>query len=130
MTYALVLPHVLNMYFLRIVKQQLVLLKAAVESKLKGALSSSKSHSGSCDNFHAAFSYTLPATSHNSTIPESALWALSKTIREERNVDKGEIDEADDAREAVLIKTRPMTADEWREWASSASEKKEVYTAS
>ena len=99
-------------------KQRLEFLKA-LESKLKVALSSSKSHSGGCDNFHMAFSFTLPVTSHHSTLIESALWTLSKAIKEERKLDKGDIKEPDSAREAVLVKTRLMTPNARREWISS-----------
>ena len=112
--------------FLRIVKQQLAFLKA-VEGKLKGALSNSKSHSGSRENFDAAFSFTLPATSCDSNILESALWTFGKAITDDR---KGEVEDVDDARGAVLLKTRLMTPDVQREWASSVPEMKEVCTVS
>lgn len=109
--------------FLRAMKQHLAFLKA-VESKIKGAVSNSKNHSGSGENFDAAFSFTIPATSCDSNILESALW---KAITDDR---KGEFEEADDARGAVLLKTRLMTPDLQKEWASSAPGMKEVCTVS
>ena len=114
------------MYFLRVAKQQLAFLKA-IESKLKGAVSNSKSHDGSRDNFDAAFSFTLPATSCDSNMLESALWTFGKEITDER---KGEVEKAGDARGTVLLKTRLMTPDVQREWASSAPGMKEVCTVS
>ena len=125
------MPHALVCFSYRIVKQQLAFLKA-VESKLKGALSNSKSHGGSGEDHNIAFSFAVPAAGHTSNLTDSALWTLSEAIKEEGKLDEGEVEELDGVsrREIVLVKTRLMTPDVKREWASSAPQMKEVCTIS
>ena len=93
--------------FHRIVKQQLTFLKT-VENKL---FKNSKSYCGSGENFNIAVTFALPATMANSNLEDSALWALSEPYN---------------SRERELLKTRIMTPEAQREWASSAPETKEV----
>ena len=114
---------------LRIVKQQLAFLKT-VENKLKGALGNSKSYGGSSENFNAAVTFALPANGPNSRLADSALWTLGEPIRYVRpdgELDEEDFDEPYDSRETELLKTRIMTTDAQREWASSAPEMKEVH---
>ena len=115
--------------FLRIVKQQLAFLQT-VENKLKGALGNSKSFSGSGEKFNIAVTFALPATD-DSRLTDSALWALGEPLRYARpdgELDEEDFDELDDQRETELLKTRIMTPEAQREWASSAPEMKEVHT--
>ena len=113
---------------LRIVKQQLAFLKT-VENKLKGALGNSKSYGGSSRNFYAAVTFALPANGPNSRLTDSALWTLgepTRYVRPDGELDEEDFDEPYDLRETELLKTRIMTTDTLREWASSAPEMKEV----
>ena len=114
--------------FLRIVKQQLAFLKT-VENKLKGALGNSKSFSGSGEKFSTAVTFALPATGPDSKLTSSALWTLGEPVRYVRpdgELDEEDFDEPYDSRETELLKTRVMTLEAQREWASSAPEMKEV----
>ena len=118
--------------FFRIVKQQLAFLKT-VENKLKGALGNSKSFSGSGEKFNTAVTFALPATGPDSKLTDSALWALGEPVRYTRpdgELDEEDFDEPYDSRETELLKTRIMTPEAQREWASSAPEMKEVQCVS
>lgn len=109
-------------------KQQLTFLKT-VENKLKGALGNSKSYGGSGENFSVAVSFTLPSPSHSAKLMDSALWVLGEPVkysREDGELDEEDFDELVDMRGTDLLKTRFMTPDVQREWASSAPEMKEV----
>ncbi len=108
-------------------KQQLAFLKT-VENKLKGALGNSKTFSGSGEKFNAAVTFALPAID-DSRLTDGALWALGEPVRYTRpdgELDEEDFDELDDLRETELLKTRIMTPEAQREWASSAPEMKEV----
>ena len=110
-------------------KQQLAFLKT-VENKLKGVLGNSKSFSGSGEKFNTAVTFALPATGPDSRLTDSALWALGEPIKyisPDGELDEEDFGEPDDLRETELLKTRIMTPEAQREWASSAPEMKEVY---
>lgn len=81
---------------------------------MKGALSNSRYRD--IENVGRAFSFALPATASDSRPrdrPISALLALVSMSNAEES-------------EKILLKTRLMTPDVQREWASSAPEMKEV----
>lgn len=80
---------------------------------MKGALSNSRYRD--IENVDRAFSFALPATASDSRLrdrPSALLTLVSMPNAEES--------------EKILLKTRLMTPDVQREWASSAPEMKEV----